>query len=86
MISPGVTSVGASQAPMALVLAGPLASMKAKLSQKTKYLPTAAISKILPAGSSTLESVPMLAQFGYVVLLSVVSRYGYNFLLQIQSG
>ena len=49
---------------MALVLAGPLASMKAKLSQKTKYLPTAAIAKILPAGSSTLDSVPTLAQFG----------------------
>ena len=36
-------SGGLAVAIMALVLAGPLASMKAKLSQKTKYLPTAAI-------------------------------------------
>ena len=49
---------------MALMLAGPSAQMRSRLTDKTKYVPTALIAKILPAGSASLEAVPTLAEGG----------------------
>ena len=40
------------------MLAGPSASLKAKLTEHARYLPSAAMRKRMPAGSGTICSVP----------------------------
>ena len=45
------------------MLSGSAAQLRAKLQTKTRYLPTAAVAKILPAGAASLEHVPRLQQF-----------------------
>ena len=47
-----------------LLLAGPSASLRAKLTEKTRYRATALIKPLLPSGSSSLETVPMLVSAG----------------------
>ena len=46
------------------LLAGPAASMRAKLTEKGRCRPTAMIRPLLPAGVSSLEGVPMLDAHG----------------------
>ena len=45
------------------MLSGSAAQLRAKLQTKTRYLSTAAVAKILPAGAASLEHVPTLQQF-----------------------
>ena len=47
-----------------MLLAGKAADLKAKLTQKGgKCLPTAAIMKLMPAGTNHLNEVPTLMRF-----------------------
>ena len=41
-------------------MAAPTANLKAKLTEKTRYRPTAMIKPLMPAGATSLETVPML--------------------------
>ena len=43
-----------------MLLAGPTATLRGKLTEKVRYRPTAAIEPLLPAGSETLESLPVV--------------------------
>ena len=43
-----------------MLLAGPTATLKGKLTEKVRYRPTAAIEPLLPAGTDTLESLPVV--------------------------
>ena len=49
---------------MARLLSGPAAELTAKLTEKSRYRPTALIRRILPAGAECLESVPTLERGG----------------------
>ena len=42
---------------MVMLLAGPSATLRGKLTEKVKYRPTAKIAPLLPAGTDTLESL-----------------------------
>ena len=47
-----------------MLLAGKAAELKAKLTQKGgKYLPTAAVLKLMPAGTNSLQGVPIFSTF-----------------------
>ena len=46
-----------------MLLAGPASSLKAKLTEKTRYAPTARIRKLMPAGAGSIVSVPTLGEF-----------------------
>lgn len=52
---------GALAARSAMLLASPAAALRAKLTEKTRYRPTAAIKPLLPVGVESLEAVPRLA-------------------------
>ena len=43
-----------------MLLAGPSATLRGKLTEKVRYRPTAAIEPLLPAGTETLESLPVV--------------------------
>ena len=43
-----------------MLLAGPSATLRGKLTEKVRYRPTAKIAPLLPAGTETLESLPMV--------------------------
>ena len=43
-----------------MLLAVPTATLRGKLTEKVRYRPTAAIEPLLPAGSKTLESLPVV--------------------------
>ena len=45
---------------MVMLLAGPSATLRGKLTEKVKYRPTAKIAPLLPAGTDTLESLVKL--------------------------
>ena len=49
---------------MARLLAGPAAELTAKLTEKTRYRPTACIRRIMPAGADCLDGVPTLERGG----------------------
>ena len=58
---PDIAIVGAC---VAMLLAGRAADLKAKLSQKGgKYLPTASVMKLMPAGTGSLNAVPTLERY-----------------------
>ena len=47
-----------------MLLAGRAVDLKAKLSQKGgKYLPTASVMKLMPAGTGSLNAVPTLERY-----------------------
>ena len=54
LMSSGDSSAGGPHLQERL-LAGPAASLKAKLTEKTKYLPTAVMKKRMPAGSDMMR-------------------------------
>ena len=56
---------------MARLLSGPAAELTAKLTEKSRYRPTALIRRILPAGAECLESVPTLERGGLCRTLAV---------------
>ena len=41
-----------------MLLAGPIATLRSKLTEKVKYRPTAAIEPLLPAGTDALDDLP----------------------------
>jgi len=43
-----------------MLLAAPSATLRGKMSEKSRYRPTAAIDPLLPAGSDELDAVPAL--------------------------
>ena len=48
----------AVRAELVMLLAGPSATLRGKLTEKVRYRPTAKIAPLLPAGTETLESLP----------------------------
>ena len=51
-------AVRAVRAELVMLLAGPSATLRGKLTEKVRYRPTAKIAPLLPAGTETLESLP----------------------------
>ena len=47
----------AVRAELVMLLAGPSATLRGKLTEKVRYRPTAKIAPLLPAGTDTLESL-----------------------------
>ena len=43
-----------------MLLAGPTATLRGKLTEKVKYRPTATIEPLLPAGTETLDDLPVV--------------------------
>ena len=47
-----------------MLLAGPGAELKGKLTEKMRYRPTAMMKPLMPAGASSLERLPSLTEGG----------------------
>ena len=57
------------------LLAGSSAILKAKLTEHSRYLPSAAMRKRMPAGSGTIGSVPVRSSCVSVQYVVLYDRY-----------